>query len=169
MHSWEECAVLSMLSCHTLCAGLRYCPSNVVDIFSATAGTWSTAALSEGRFFLEAASLPDQGLAIFAGGASTYRGVYCSGCREAWIVRGPWCRGYSFVGTVCCVEHALMFHASRSRRQRRHDSMDTFQSCRYLQCGRGNLERSKSQRGSTLSCSHVTAELRTRVLRRRPL
>ncbi len=120
VHSWEECAVVTMLSCHILCAGRRYCPSNVVDIFNATAGTWSTAVLSEARFFLVATSLPNQGVAIFAGGASTCGGVYCSGCTEAWIVRGgPWCRGYACVGTVCCVEHALIFHASRSCRQRR--------------------------------------------------
>ena len=41
---------------------------NVVDIFDATAGTWSTAALSVARFFLAATSLPNAGLAIFAGG-----------------------------------------------------------------------------------------------------
>lgn len=47
----------------------RFCPSNVVDIFDATTRTWSTAALSEARFYLVAACLPVQGLAIFAGGA----------------------------------------------------------------------------------------------------
>jgi hypothetical protein len=43
-------------------------PSKVVDIFNATAGTWSVANLSEARVFLAAASLPNHGLAIFAGG-----------------------------------------------------------------------------------------------------
>jgi hypothetical protein len=42
--------------------------SNVVDIFDVTAGTWSTAALSQGRSGLAATSLPDAGVAIFAGG-----------------------------------------------------------------------------------------------------
>jgi hypothetical protein len=51
----------------TPCAGL----SNVVDIFDATAGTLSTAALSVGRSNLAATSLPSAGLAIFAGGYST--------------------------------------------------------------------------------------------------
>jgi hypothetical protein len=40
-----------------------------VDIFDATSGKWSTAALSVARDYLAAASLPNQGLAIFAGGS----------------------------------------------------------------------------------------------------
>jgi hypothetical protein len=57
------------------CASLMPCAvntneySNVVDIFNVTSGAWSTAALSEGRASLAATSLPNQGLAIFAGGA----------------------------------------------------------------------------------------------------
>ncbi len=42
--------------------------SNTVDIFNATSGKWITAALSVARSDLAATSLPDQGLAIFAGG-----------------------------------------------------------------------------------------------------
>jgi hypothetical protein len=42
--------------------------SNAVDIFDATSGSWSTAQLSVARRFLVATSLPNQGLAIFAGG-----------------------------------------------------------------------------------------------------
>ena len=45
--------------------------SNVVDIFNVRAGTWSTAALSQARQNLAATSLPDAGVAIFAGGGST--------------------------------------------------------------------------------------------------
>ena len=41
---------------------------NTVDIFNAASGEWSTAALSVARYNLAATSLPDQGLAIFAGG-----------------------------------------------------------------------------------------------------
>ena len=41
--------------------------SNAVDIFDATSGRWTTAALSVARSFLAATS-PNQGLAIFAGG-----------------------------------------------------------------------------------------------------
>ena len=42
--------------------------SNVVDIFDGSSGRWSTAVLSVARFGLAATSLPNQGLAIFAGG-----------------------------------------------------------------------------------------------------
>jgi hypothetical protein len=42
--------------------------SNAVDIFDATSGRWTTAALSVAGVHLEATSLPEQGLAIFAGG-----------------------------------------------------------------------------------------------------
>jgi hypothetical protein len=43
---------------------------NTVDIFNAISGKWSTAALSVARYYLAATSLPDQGLAIFAGGST---------------------------------------------------------------------------------------------------
>ena len=42
--------------------------SNVVDIFNGSSGRWSTAVLSVARYGLAATSLPNQGLAIFAGG-----------------------------------------------------------------------------------------------------
>jgi hypothetical protein len=41
-----------------------------VEIFNAISGSWSTAALSVARSSLAATSLPDQGLAIFAGGST---------------------------------------------------------------------------------------------------
>ncbi len=43
---------------------------NTVDIFNAISGSWSTAQLSIARVYLAATSLPDQGLAIFAGGST---------------------------------------------------------------------------------------------------
>jgi hypothetical protein len=52
------------------CAGSTAATSDAVDIFDATKGTWSTAALSVARYFLAATSLPNSGLAIFAGGSS---------------------------------------------------------------------------------------------------
>ena len=61
---------------------------SVVDIFNAKTGTWSTAAISKARIFLVATSLPDQGLAMFAGGTCESCDICCSGCREAWIVGG---------------------------------------------------------------------------------
>ena len=56
-----------------LCADYRYFRSinTVVDIFNASTGIWSTAALSVARYYLAATSLPNQGLAIFAGGSIT--------------------------------------------------------------------------------------------------
>ncbi len=56
------------------CASLMPCaagsgPSNAVDIFNVASGAWSTAALSEARESLAATSLPNVGVAIFAGGA----------------------------------------------------------------------------------------------------
>ncbi len=55
------------------CAGGSF--SNVVDIFDASSGRWSTAVLSLSRYFLAATSLPNQGLAIFAGGRAD--GLWC--------------------------------------------------------------------------------------------
>ncbi len=43
-------------------------PFNATDIFNATSGVWITAALSVARVYLAATSLPNEGLAIFAGG-----------------------------------------------------------------------------------------------------
>jgi hypothetical protein len=53
------------------CAGVNGRISNAVDIFDATSGRWRTAALSVARGSLAATSLPNQGLAIFAGGTGT--------------------------------------------------------------------------------------------------
>ena len=41
---------------------------NTVDMFNARSGVWTTAALSVTRMFSAATSLPNDGLAIFAGG-----------------------------------------------------------------------------------------------------
>ena len=43
---------------------------NTVDIFNATSGIWTTAALNVSRDNLAATSLPNDGLAIFAGGTT---------------------------------------------------------------------------------------------------
>jgi hypothetical protein len=69
--SWGECGVLMTCASFMLCAVSGGGLSNVVDIFNVTAGTWSTAALSQARTFLAATSLPNAGVAIFAGGAGT--------------------------------------------------------------------------------------------------
>ncbi len=50
------------------CAGAGGPYLNTVDIFNAASGIWTTAALSVARAWLAATSLPNDGLAIFAGG-----------------------------------------------------------------------------------------------------
>ncbi len=75
MVEWAEVGLL------IACASLMPCAadsgySNAVDIFNVTSGTWSTAVLSLGRHYLAATSLPNVGVAIFAGGQGTCFDVY---------------------------------------------------------------------------------------------
>ncbi len=49
-------------------SGSSVSASDVVDIFDGSSGRWSTANLSVARYYVSATSLPNQGLAIFAGG-----------------------------------------------------------------------------------------------------
>ena len=69
MLEWAEVGLL--IACASLmpCAAGNGCFNNAVDIFNVTSGVWSTAALSASRYYLAATSLPNEGLAIFAGGA----------------------------------------------------------------------------------------------------
>ena len=53
---------------------------NNVDIFNAASGIWITAALSVARYGLAATSLPNDGLAIFAGG-------WCVACVDVSVVK----------------------------------------------------------------------------------
>jgi hypothetical protein len=64
--------------------------SNAVDIFNVTSGTWSTAALSVARFFLAATSLPNVGVAIFAGGGGTCCHVYFRIFAFCFVPVGEW-------------------------------------------------------------------------------
>ena len=75
MLEWAEVGLL--IACASLmpCA-VRGDVSNGVDIFNVTSGTWSTAALSLARQYLAATSLPNVGVAIFAGGLGTCFDVY---------------------------------------------------------------------------------------------
>ncbi len=116
MHACEECAVLIMLSCLMLCAGNGVDVfTNVVDIFNATTGTWSVANLSQARVHLAATSLPNVGVAMFAGGIGTlcddslfFRLQGGLGCYEDVDRRG-W-GGACMRGKI----DALVFHALRS-------------------------------------------------------
>ena len=62
----EACFELPMLIAAVLAGG--NVKHNRVDIFNASSGQWSAASLSETRTGFAATSLPNQGLAIFAGG-----------------------------------------------------------------------------------------------------
>ncbi len=54
-----------------LCFAANGASTNVVDIFNVATNGWSTAVLSVARTWLAATSLPNYGVAIFAGG-NTY-------------------------------------------------------------------------------------------------
>jgi hypothetical protein len=71
--------------------------SNVVDIFDATAGTWSTAALSVAQGGLAATSLPNAGLAMFAGGFGT-----CLLCLFELMLDALVCEGGCVSGRKLC-------------------------------------------------------------------
>ncbi len=68
---------------------------NTVDIFNAISGEWSTAALSvvQSRLAaIAATSLPNLGLAIFAGGQGMFFVVTneITSCCMSCVVKGPW-------------------------------------------------------------------------------
>jgi hypothetical protein len=74
---WFEGGALLSRRCRLLicrCAGSVR--SSAVDIFNASSGRWSTAALSEARNVLAGSSLPNLGLAIFAGGFSGFISLF---------------------------------------------------------------------------------------------
>ncbi len=86
--SGGDVVVFATCACLMPCAAGNNVFSNVVDIFNVRAGTWSTAALSQARGFLAATSLPDAGVAIFAGGSCTS----CD-CLFGVLRDGYWCEG----------------------------------------------------------------------------
>ena len=58
-----------------------------MDIFDGTSGRWTTAALSVERSYVAATSLPNQGLAIFAGGQNGTHVVLVL----SFVDIGRWC------------------------------------------------------------------------------
>ena len=130
--------------------------SNAVDIFNVTSGAWSTAALSVARYALAATSLPNHGVAIFAGGSCTccrvdFSHLHVLRCL-GWGI--GWLSGRRFALLICaCKSHAL-------RRWRL-----PLQRCGHLQRDVWSLEHCSSQRSSMLSCSHIAAESRNHDLR----
>jgi hypothetical protein len=88
MREWEEGAVLIASPWITPCTANNNYPSNIVDIFDATAGTWHTAALSVARGGLAATSLPNAGLAFFACGLGTCLLFLFELMRDAMVCEG---------------------------------------------------------------------------------
>ena len=68
MLEWAGVALLIARASLIPCAAVNGYTSNAVDIFNVVSGAWSTAALSVARQYLVATSLPNFGVAIFAGG-----------------------------------------------------------------------------------------------------
>jgi hypothetical protein len=75
MVEWAEVGLLIAYASLMPCAAGSVLYSDV-DIFNVTSGAWSAAALSVARRSLAATSLPNLGLAIFAGGSGTFRYFY---------------------------------------------------------------------------------------------
>ena len=73
-------------ACLMPCAAGSY--SSVVDIFDVTSGAWSTAALSVARSQIVATSLPEAGVAIFAGGRSTSCYAFICVLRDGYECEG---------------------------------------------------------------------------------
>jgi hypothetical protein len=158
MLEWAEVALL--IACASLMpcvAGGGY--SNSVDIFNVTSGAWSTASLSVGRWFLAATSLPNLGVAIFAGGCKTcchvdFRIFACCVVRVG--------ESDARVDGGCFADCMCKSYAFRSGRQHR------LQRCGHLQRDVWILEHCESQRWSKYSCGHIAAEPRSRDLCWRP-
>ena len=64
--------------------------TDAVDIFNVKSGTWTTAVLSVARQYLAATSLPNEGLAIFAGGAGALFLHYVFACRMISFCLWEW-------------------------------------------------------------------------------
>ena len=88
MCGWNEVCLchcwLLLIRCAAPAGGTYY---KTVDIFNAKSGTWSTAALSVARDSIAATSLPNYGLAIFAGGVGgkLLGDMHVSDCMEMYM------------------------------------------------------------------------------------
>jgi hypothetical protein len=78
----------SRLACAAAAVAAVIFACSAVGAVAASAGTWSTAALSTARCFFAATSLPNLGVAIFAGGRST-----CCWFCLSWFMRRCFVRG----------------------------------------------------------------------------
>ena len=89
-----------------ICAVAFGAPSNVVDIFNGITGTWSTAVLSVPRNALAATSLPNLGVAIFAGGATAGSG-YSNAVDIFNVTAGAWSTAALSVARFCLAATSL--------------------------------------------------------------
>ena len=142
MVEWAEvCLVIA-------CTSLMPCAadggdSNAVDIFHATSGTWSTAALSSARRYPAATSLPNHGVAIFAGGDSTCCQNFAMLIFVSWrVVLCGLGNGMVDWAEVVFADCVYKSHALRSGQRR------LLQRCGHLQRDVWNLENCKSQLSS---------------------
>jgi hypothetical protein len=158
MHEWAAVALL--IGCASLmpCAAGTSSDSNVVDIFNVTSGKWSTAALSSPRFYLAATSLPNLGVAIFAGGRGTC--FYVDFCIFACFVFCALGNRMLEWAAVALLITSFKSHALCSGQRQ------LLRRCGHLQRDVWNLEHCSSQRSSTICCSHIAAESRSRDIRR---
>ncbi len=90
MVEWAGVGLLIVRASLTPCAAGGSGYSNAVDIFNVTSGAWSTAALSVARTALAATSLPNVGVAIFAGGLGTCSHVYFRIFASCVVRVGEW-------------------------------------------------------------------------------
>ena len=120
---------------------------NAVDIFNATSGVWTTAALSVGRYYLAATSLPNDGLAIFAGGSSAL------------------CVLMSVIARVVCGEGEVLWEGGRVLLPLLPLLLIAYAllRCKWQYCGHFQrdercVDHCCPQRRSLVSCSHIAAE-----------
>jgi hypothetical protein len=87
----------------TRCTGGTNIPSNVVDIYNVKSGAWTTAVLSVARSALAATSLPNDGVAMFAGGQSAFCVYYSSICSFCCLIsEGGYCSAMEVVVHAEC-------------------------------------------------------------------
>jgi len=93
-----------------LCAAGGWTAFNAVDIFNVIECTWSTAVLSLPRAMIAATSLPNLGIAIFAGGRGMCCDAYLSSCMVPLL-----CERVGCVGGVhyFCVDDVFISHDLR--------------------------------------------------------
>ena len=100
-----------MLSCSFSCTvGVAY---DRLDIFNAYTKTWSVSSLSQARIYLAGASLPEQGLVLFAGGSGTVLRVSSTSISSVHAWQAPQ-RQVHHLTTSTCTTQPLGLGAART-------------------------------------------------------